>query len=65
MSRAVRWIRCWRVVECAGGSRDCGVPRGVMTGILWPEGGFPKRYALSIGRGSTNLKRRETVEEEY
>ena len=65
MSRAVRWIRRWRVVERACGSRGCGVPRGVMTCFLWHRGGFPERYALSIGRGRANLKHRKTVEQEH
>ena len=65
MSRAVRWIRRWRVVERAYGSRGCGVPRGVMTCFLWHRGGFPERYALSIGRGRGNLKRRKMVEQAY
>jgi hypothetical protein len=56
MSRAVSWIRRWRVVERAGGSRGGGVPRGVMIGFLWHRGGFPERYALFIGRGRTSLK---------
>ena len=45
MSRAVRWIRRWRVVERAGGSRGGEVPRGVITSFLWPRGGFPGHYA--------------------
>src|SRR4030095_14700789 len=57
MSRAVREIRRWRVSERAGGSRGCGVPRGVMMGFLWHRGGFPERYALFIGRGAASLKR--------
>jgi hypothetical protein len=61
MSRAVSWIRRWRVVERAGGSRGGGVPRGVMIGFLWHRGGCPERYALFIGRGRTSLKRHETV----
>jgi hypothetical protein len=65
MSRAVRWIRRWRVVERACGSRGCGVPCGVMTGFLWHRGGFPERYAWSIGRGRANLKHRKTVEQEH
>jgi hypothetical protein len=65
MSRAVRWIRRWRVVEWTGSSRGCGVPRGVITGFLWHRGGFPERYALSIGRGRGNLKRRKMVEQAY
>jgi len=64
MSRAVREIRRWRVVERTGGSRGGEVPRGVITGFLWYRGGFPERYVLSIGRGSANLKRRKTMEQE-
>ncbi len=65
MSRAVRWIRRWRVVERAGGSRGCGVPRGVMMGFLWHRGSFPERYALFIGRGAASLKRHETVHQAH
>lgn len=64
MSRAVSEMRRWRGVERAGGSRDCGVPRGVSGVIrcfLWSRGRFPKRYALFIGSGRTSLKRHETV----
>ena len=64
MSRAVRWIRRWRVVERTGGSRGGEVPRGVITGFLWYRGGFPERYVLSIGRGSANLKCCQTMEQE-
>jgi len=64
MSRAVRWIRRWRVVERTGGSRGGGVPRGVITGFLWYRGGFPERSAWFIGRGRANLKRRKTLEQE-
>ena len=65
MSRAVRWSRRWRVVERACGSRGCGVPRGVMTCVLWHRGGFPERYAWSIGRGHANLQHRKTVEQAH
>ena len=65
MSRAVRWIRRWRVVERACGSRDCGVPRGVMRCFLWHRGGCPERYAWLIGRGGAKLKRCETVDQAH
>jgi hypothetical protein len=64
MSRAVREIRRWRVVERAGGSRGGGVPRGIITGFLWHRGDFPEHYALSIGSGRANLQCCQTMEQE-
>ena len=65
MSRAVREIRRWRVSKWAGGSGGGGVPRGVITGVLWQRGAFPERYALFIGRGRRSLKRHEMVDQLY
>jgi hypothetical protein len=65
MSRAVRWIRRWRVVERACGSRACGVPRSVMRCFLWHRGGVPERYAWLIGSGGVKLKHGETVDQAH
>jgi hypothetical protein len=65
MSRAVRWIKRWRVVERADGSCGRGVPRGVIMGFLWHRGGVPKRFVWLIGRGDAWLKRQETMHQTH